>query len=154
MEGAAEIAVLLSPSGQSPASGPALRTRKKGGWVGERKGGERRGRPGNQSLNLDTNLNRYCPSRSAALLRQQATSSASAPELGDTASAAFSLLFPIFYHLIFIPLPPLRLVSISLHCSQFLLWYLCFDLSAVHTSLSRLQRPFAFLFVRRQSLSF
>lgn len=44
MEGA-EIAVLLSPSGRSPASGPALRTRKEGGWVGERKGG-REGRGG------------------------------------------------------------------------------------------------------------
>lgn len=52
-----------------------------------REGGERRGRQGNRGLNLDTNLNRYCPSRSAGLMRRQAANSAAAPKLGDPACA-------------------------------------------------------------------
>lgn len=93
---------------QSPVSGPALRTRKKGGWVRGREGGETRGeegRGGNQSLNLDTNLNRYCPSQSAVLMRQQAANSAAVPKLGDTMCAfspSLSISPSYFYHPVYL----------------------------------------------------
>lgn len=71
-----------------------------------REGGETRGeegRQGNQSLNLDTNLNRYCPSQSAGLMRQQAANSAAVPKLGDTVCAfppSLSISPLYFYHLL------------------------------------------------------
>lgn len=151
--------LLLSPHGQSQASGPALRTRKKGGWVRGREGG--RGEEGEAR-------------QSGFKFRHKSKQILSFPECGARettssklclraqtwghrmciSSTSFSLPLPIFYHLIFIPLPPLRLVSISLYCLQFLPWYLCFDLSAVHTSLSQAAGSLACLFVRRESLPF
>lgn len=120
-----------------------------------REGGERRGRQGNQGLNLDANLNRYCPSQSAGLRRQQAANSAAAPKLGDTTCAfspflSFSpsyFLSPyLYFHHIRLP----RLASISLPCLQLLPQCLCLDLSTVHASLSNSAGSLSCcLFVRR-----
>ena len=119
-----------------------------------REGGERRGRPGNQGLNLDTNLNRYSPSRSAGLMRQQAANSAAALKLGDTTCVfspflSFSpsyFLSPYLYFFSFLPC----FASISLHCLQLLPQCLCLDLSAAHPSLSKSAGSLpCCLFVRR-----
>lgn len=144
---------LLLENWQSPASGPARRTRKKGGWVRGREGGERRGRQGNRGLYLDTNLNRYCPSRSAGLMRQQAANSGAVPKLGDTTCifplpffplSVFSVTLPYFFF------PPLSHFScISLHCLQMLPWYLWLDLSLVYASLTKVSSK---LFISEENL--
>lgn len=74
---------------------------RRAGWWEE--GREGRGRQGNQGLNLDTNLNRYCPSQSSGLMRQAAANSVAAPILGDTTCALspFLSLLYIFCHLTF-----------------------------------------------------
>lgn len=150
-----EIPAPAQPALTQPGQWPCT-ANKEEGRVGERKGGrggERRGRQGNRGLNLDTNLNRYCPSQSAGLVAQQATSSASPPNLGTPRVHFLSLLLSSYFLSPFLSSPPTPLFS--LYFSPLLAFPgVSASISAVHTSLLQAAGSLACLFVRRESLSF
>lgn len=102
-----EIPAPAQPGLTSPASGPALRTRKKDGWVRGREGGRgEEGEARQSGFKFRHKSKQTLSFPSAGLVRQQATSSASAPrKLGD-AACAFPLLLHIFITLSLFPSHP------------------------------------------------
>lgn len=84
-----------------------------------REGGERRGRQGNRGLNLDTNLNRYCPSQHAGLMRQQAANCCCAQTWGHHMRI---LSLPFFLPFIFSSTLSLFFSSPAPFCLYFSPW--------------------------------
>jgi len=107
-----------------------------------REGGERRGRQGNQGLNLDANLNRYCPFPERWAHETTSSKLCCCAQTWGHHMCVFSLpsflpfTFSTTSSLFFPPALP-HVASVSLHGLQWLRRCLCLDLSPVHAPLSK-----------------